>query len=307
MARLRSVDPTNVKTYATRMGPTMRGITIAPLLTALLIACGDSAEDGTPDDGAADASSAPNGDGSPGDGSGSGPSSDGAPDADASPGPIVGSNEDAGTTPDSNPGDGSGSMPSAEAGSTNGDDGSSGAPQRNAMCTPLSAQTGTAVNTNHGRLDGTLVYVLPIDGSSACNGDGAHVHLQIEVSGSVYDVAVDIGKSGDEVGWYQQVLPVPGGTWSEGWHGSDDLGYSSLGLSSSEFATLAPMDMGNEVEALLANTSKISVFCTGYTPGDNGCHDVHYQDGTSQDGAIVLDPTSTMSPTLFLRFTNQSF
>jgi hypothetical protein len=133
------------------------------------------------------------------------------------------------------------------------------------------------------------------------------VHLQIEVSGNVYDVAVDVGKSGDEVGWYEKTMPVPGGAWSEGWHGSDNLGYSSLGLSSSQFTTLDPSDMGSQVEALLANTSQISIFCTGYTPQDDGCHDVHYQDGTSQDGAIVLDPMAATSPVLFFRFTDESF
>ncbi|MFI5298372.1 MAG: hypothetical protein ACHREM_09760 [Polyangiales bacterium] len=189
--------------------------------------------------------------------------------------------------------------PSSDSGSTT--------PARNSSCTPLSKQTGTAVNTNHGRLDGTLVYVLPVDGSSSCNGDSAHVHLQIEVSGSVYDVAVDIGKSGDEVSWLQQTIAVPGGPWAEGWHGSDALGYSSLGLSSSAFTALSPSNMGMEVETLLAGTSKISIFCTGYTPGDNGCHDVHYQDGSSQDGAIVLDPTSPTSPIVFFRFSTQSF
>ena len=170
----------------------------------------------------------------------------------------------------------------------------------------MSDETGTLVNTTHGRLDGTLVYVLPVDGSSACNGDSAHVHLQIEVSGNVYDVAVDIGKSGDEVGWYEKTMSVPGGAWSEGWHGADDLGYSSLGLSSSEFTTLDPSDMGSQIETLLASTSQISIFCTGYTPQDDGCHDVHYQDGTSQDGAIVLDPMAATSPVLFFRFTDQA-
>jgi hypothetical protein len=163
------------------------------------------------------------------------------------------------------------------------------------------------VNTNHGRLDGTLVYVLPVDGSSSCNGDSSHVHLQIEVAGNVYDVAVDVGKSGDEVGWYQQTMSVPGGGWSEGWHGSDDLGYSSLGLTSSQFATLDPSSMASEIETLLADTSQISIFCTGYTPGDNGCHDVHYQDGKSQDGAIVLDPMASTSPVVFFRFTDETF
>jgi hypothetical protein len=48
------------------------------------------------------------------------------------------------------------------------------------------------------------------------------------------------------------------------------------------------------------------VFCTSYTHG-NGCHDVHYQNGSGQDGAIVLDPTAATSPILFFRFAADSF
>jgi hypothetical protein len=213
--------------------------------------------------------------------------------------PVGSSGADAGGSPVSHPG--------ADAGPAPKDAGSSSPAPRNGSCTPLSQQNGTAVDTTHGRLDGTLVYVLGVDGSSSCNGDSAHVHLQIEVGSSVYDVAVDVGKSGDEVGWYQETLAVPGGAWSEGWHGSDGLGYGSLGLASSAFATLDPATMATTIESLVASTSKISIFCTGYTPGDNGCHDVHYQDGSSQDGAIVLDPTAATSPVLFFRFTDQSF
>lgn len=178
---------------------------------------------------------------------------------------------------------------------------------RNAACTPLSQQTGTAVNTSHGRLDGTLVFVLPVGGSGKCNGDDSHVHLQIEVSGSVYDVAVDIGATGDEVGLYTTSIAVPGGAWSEGWHGTDTLSYPSLGLKSSEFPIQAPTDVASQVESLLESTSKISIFCTGYTPGDNGCHDVHYENGNGEDGAIILDPTSATSTVLFFRFQAQSF
>jgi hypothetical protein len=234
-----------------------------------------------------------------------GPPLAGGLSGDASSPPIVNPAKDAAAPPYST--EGGGSTPEPDAALPIEPDASSGPPSRNSTCTPLSQQTGTAVDTTHGRMDGTLVYVLPIEGASSCNGDSAHVHLQIEVSGSVYDVAVDIGKSGDEVGWYEQTMAVPGGAWSEGWHGTDSLGYSSIGLTSSAFTTLDPTSMGNEVETLLANTSTISIFCTGYTPGDNGCHDVHYEDGTSEDGAIVLDPTAPTSPVVFFRFTDESF
>jgi hypothetical protein len=224
-----------------------------------------------------------------------------------------------GPTPDSSApsnGDDSGSPQGDDSGSSSQSDsstlpsGEEGGVTRNTSCTPLSAQTGTLVNTDHGRLDGTLVYVLPVDGSYKCNGDDSHVHLQIEVSGLVYDVAVDIGSELDGglnlVGMYQETVAVPGGVWAEGWHGTDTLAYQTLSLKSTSFPTADPSTIATQVETLLENTSKISIFCTGYQQGD-GCHDVHYKNGTSEDGAIVLDPTSATSPMLFFRFATQNF
>ncbi len=128
----------------------------------------------------------------------------------------------------------------------------------------------------------------------------------MQASGNVYDVAVDIGSTGDDVGMYQTTVTVPGGVWSEGWH-NQSLSYSSLSLSSSSFPLQDPTTIASELESLLNSTSKISIFCTGYTPGDNGCHDVHYENGSSTDGAIVLNPTSASSSMLFFRFSADNF
>jgi hypothetical protein len=179
---------------------------------------------------------------------------------------------------------------------------------RNAACTPTSQQTGTVVNTTHGRLDGTLVFVVPPVGDyDQCNGDSSHVHLQVEVSGSVYDIAVDIGTApNDEVGMYQQAIALPDGAWSEGWHGDDTLSYKTLGLSSTSFPVESPTAIANVVESLLDDTSEISIFCTGYSQG-NGCHDVHYEDGTTNDGALVLNPSAASPTIVFFRFSTQTF
>lgn len=196
-----------------------------------------------------------------------------------------------------------------EGGTTTGDGASptDAAPaSRNTTCTPLSQQNGTAVNTSYGRLDGTLVYVVGIGQSRSCNGDDSHVHLQVEVNGSVYDVAVDIGTNNDEVGLEETTVAAPGGAWSEGWHGSDSLSYKSIGVHSSDMPLTAPHTLGSNLENLLVSTSQVSIFCTGYSQ-DNGCHDVHYDDGSGRDGAIVLDPSSETSPVIFFRFSSQSF
>ena len=106
---------------------------------------------------------------------------------------------------------------------------------------------------------------------------------------------------------FQETMAVPGGAWAEGWHGTDTLTYSSIGVSSSSLPLASPTTIASQVEAALQNTSKISVFCVGYTPGDNGCHDVHFEHGGGDDGAIVLDPTAATSPVLFFRFSADSF
>jgi len=249
---------------------------LGAVATGLLAGCGGSSKsnDAGPDGGAPSDGQAP------------------PPTGDASP-PDSGTDDGGASSDDSGP-------------STSSDAGSDAA-ARNATCTPLSEQTGTLVNTSHGRLDGTLVYVVPLDGTSKCNGDDAHVHLQVEVSGLVYDVAVDVGATGDEVGLDQESLALPDGAWAEGWHGTDALAYPTLGLKSTSFPTATPADVATQVESLLESTTKISIFCTGYTPGDNGCHDVHYEDGDGEDGAIVLDPTAATSPVLFFRFQGQTF
>ncbi len=286
----------------------MRRIATTALVATFVAACGGAAGFGPDDDGAT-VPPAANPSGSKDDAGSTAPGQGSTSPVASGSGGSASSGADAGSSPPSNPDAGGTSPPhpSADAGQGQAADASSGPPARNSTCTPLSQQNGTAVDTTHGRMDGTLVYVLPVGGSSSCNGDDAHVHLQIEMGGSIYDVAVDIGQSGDEVGWYEQTLALPGGAWSEGWHGTDALGYQSLGLSSGSFATLSPAAMATQVESLRANTSKISIFCTGYTPGDNGCHDVHYQNGSSEDGALVLDPTAASSPIVFFRFANTSF
>jgi hypothetical protein len=181
-----------------------------------------------------------------------------------------------------------------------------GTPTYTSACTPLSSQTGTAIDTSHGRLDGYLSFVVPIGGSSACNGDDSHVHLQITMDGNIYDVAVDTGRFSGDVLLYETNMPIPDGAWSEGWHGTDALTYTSLGIHSTQFTPEVPAALGTKLQAELAGVNHISVFGTGYAQG-NGCHDVHYEDGNGNDGALVLEPLSATSHVIFFRFSTDTF
>jgi hypothetical protein len=183
---------------------------------------------------------------------------------------------------------------------------SDGTPMYASSCTPLSNQTGTAIDTSHGRLDGYLSYVIPIGGPHECNGDESHVHLQIRTDGSIYDVAVDTGRFMGDVLFYEADMTIPDGAWAEGWHGTDALTYTSLGVHSTQFAPQDPTTLGEKLQTELAGVNHISVFGTGYSQ-ENGCHDVHFESGNGRDGAIVLEPLSPTPHWLFFRFSTDTF
>ena len=204
-------------------------------------------------------------------------------------------------------GSGGGSAGGSGGGSAGGSGGGSGEsdgpPTRTAACTPLSQETGTEINTTHGRLDGTITYVVPLGGPSSCNGDSGHIHIQVSANGNIYDVAVDVGKTPGDALMYEADMALPDGAWSEGWH-DDALSYTALGLSASEFVSQVPATLAQTLEAELASVNHVSIFGTAYT-GGNGCHDVHYHSG--QDGALVLEPLSATPHILFFRFSTDSF
>jgi hypothetical protein len=207
---------------------------------------------------------------------------------------------DAATTPDQGVSveAGEAGAPVPEASSTD------GTPTYTSTCTPLSQQTGTAINTKHGRLDGYLSFIVPKDGTSSCNGDDSHVHLQIRMDGLIYDVAVDIGTFTGDSNLYEADMALPGGAWSEGWH-DDGLSYPQLGLHSTQFTPQDPTTLAQTIETELAGANHLSIFGDAYSQG-NGCHDVHYENGTA-DGALVIDPLSPTPHILFFRFSTQTF
>ncbi|HEY8088497.1 MAG TPA: hypothetical protein VIF09_11645 [Polyangiaceae bacterium] len=222
-------------------------------------------------------------------------------------GDDAGAGDDSGSSADGAASGDTGSAPRDAGGDTGGGDASGppdGPPSYTSACTPLSQQTGTALNTFHGRLDGYLAFIVPQGGSSSCNGDNSHVHLQVRMKGSIYDVAVDIGKFAGDALFYEADMAMPPGVWSEGWH-DVGLSYPNLGVHSGAFTTSDPATLGKKIESELANVNHISVFGDSYNTA-NGCHDVHYQNG-STDGAIVIDPLSTKPHVLFFRFSTASF
>jgi hypothetical protein len=189
-------------------------------------------------------------------------------------------------------GDGGAGSSDAAPGFDAANDPGDGPPMRRACTNTL----GNAISTFHGRLDGYLVAIVPSTEHN-CNSDSTHVHLQVLMGGSVYDVAVNV--DGLEA---QLPHAMVAGPWSEGWHTmGDGLDYpTALGIHSTAFATTS----AQALMAALANVNHISVFATGYGP--TGVHLVHRK-GNGNDGAIVAHPTSATPYFFVFRFAADAF
>ncbi len=115
----------------------------------------------------------------------------GAPDADGAQDARVGAD----TGPDTGAaGDDAAPLP-ADTG-TAGDDatppGDSGFPVRRLACVPTSQLAGDLPKNVYGAVEAELVAITPPNTHTACPNDSGHVHLQLDVTGKRYDVAVNV-------------------------------------------------------------------------------------------------------------------
>lgn len=159
----------------------------------------------------------------------------------------------------------------------------------------------------YGRLDGYLVAIVAPTNQNGCNADSSHVHLQIRMMGSVYDVAVDATDAQtnvDDVHTDQLDHDLGGPGWTEGWHTGVLNDYVTMGLHSSDLVLHTKAEVVAQINAFLATANHISVYMTSYGP--DGGHLVH-RNGNGHDGIIVTDPLSQPSHYMVLSFTNQAF
>jgi hypothetical protein len=158
---------------------------------------------------------------------------------------------------------------------------------------------GMGLSPDHGRLDGTLVSIVPEKGAR-CPSDSTHLHLQVRMNGANYDIAVNLDGFEGEID-----APLPGIPFAEGWHPMN-LDYAQdLGLHSSALNVTTPATIRARVVAQLANANHISVFGTGY-PGSDGAHLIHRKT-TAHDGALVINPLGAKAHVIAFRFATDTF
>jgi hypothetical protein len=170
-----------------------------------------------------------------------------------------------------------------------------GTPTRVACTSSL----GNGLSPAHGRLDGTLVSIVPASGSQ-CPSDPAHLHLQVRMNGANYDIAVNLDGFEGEID-----APLPGVPFSEGWHPMDLDYVADFGLHSSAINLTTPQAIRPHVVSQLTNANHISVFGTGY-PGSDGAHLIHRKT-TAHDGALVINPLGAKAHVIAFRFATDTF
>jgi hypothetical protein len=213
---------------------------------------------------------------------------------------LLGCGSTAPTTVDAAPSTGHDAPPLDGVAADAADDGSPGA-DGTPMRRPCVDQLGTGLSTSYGRLDGFLVAIVPA-GSTKCNGDSDHVHLQILADDMTYDIAVNIGAAAQDVHTTTRALTFP--AWSEGWHPGAQEDYVTLGVHSTDLPLEPSSQIVTELDTDLATVNHITVFATGY--GNDGAHLVH-RNGNGHDGLIVTQPLSSPSHARMFSFSDQSF
>jgi hypothetical protein len=179
----------------------------------------------------------------------------------------------------------------------------------NEATSDLSASSGTCTSTfgnamvgSNGRLDGTVSAIVAPSKTHVCSADKDHVHVQVKVQGSVYDVAVNTnGVAMVE----KDVATLPGGAWAEGWHRNAAVSYANdLGLHSTAFG--AESNVSQEFMNDLASAQNVSVYGWPYSKG--GIHLIHKSRKTPQDGAFVVQGANRAPSRLYaFKFDDQRF
>jgi hypothetical protein len=185
------------------------------------------------------------------------------------------------------------------------------------MRRPCTSTFGSALSPEFGRMDGYLVaIVLPGSSSGPCNSDLGHVHLQVQVTGAVYDVAVNIGTNDATNDVHSTTLDhaLIGPAWSEGWHpratvATVAIDYAALGVHSNTLPLRTEAENVSALMTELATANHVSIYATGYSPTPSGAHLVHRSTSgrSGEDGMVVTQPLSPTAHARLFSFTGQVF
>jgi hypothetical protein len=159
---------------------------------------------------------------------------------------------------------------------------------------------GAALTDSFGRVDGTVLAIVPPNLQTCTQPNRDHVVVQLTVNGAAYRMVINV-----DVLIHEVSAPLAGAAWSEGWHPAERLDYvSTLHVASPAFVAGDPVTTISDAIEL---GDKLSIYATssGGTKADSA-HLVHRNVAT-EDGAIVIGADTAAPRYLLFRFANQTF
>ena len=169
------------------------------------------------------------------------------------------------------------------------------------------ATFGQDLANGFGRLDGTLVAVVPPTNMSCPAGNSTHLILEIRANGNVYRiVAAVLSTTGNPVmALAERDAVLTGPVWTEGWNLGIAFDFvNTLGLHRLDFTPTPESQLIAAITAKLEIGAKVSVFGTVENEPDSA-HLIH-RNAPDQDGGIVINPDNSPHYML-MRFDNQLF
>ncbi len=167
---------------------------------------------------------------------------------------------------------------------------------------------GGALTNAFGRLDGTVVAVVPPGDPKCAVMNATHLVIQVLMNGATYRMVVDVlsNRAPPDVLFYEMDAPLAAGVWAEGWHAGAMLDYvTTLNVHSGSFVAMHEADLVAKITSEIDLGAKISVFSTS-AGSPSSTHLVH-RNLPDADGAIVIRPDSPNPHYLLLRFAEQTF
>jgi hypothetical protein len=158
-------------------------------------------------------------------------------------------------------------------------------PVRRLPCTPRGSLATDLPLDQFGALEGEIVSLVPPGTGGGCPADADHLHLQVDVSGKRYDVAVTIASvDGTPMAIMTKDLApaLPATGWSTA---GFDLA-KDIGVASADYTSLTKGPLLARLESELATASRVGIHGRSYTDG-TGLHNVH-RNGGAHDGVILM-------------------
>ena len=152
---------------------------------------------------------------------------------------------------------------------------------------------GAELTAGFGRVDGTVLAVIPPNYQGCAQPNMTHAVVQLMVDGAAYRMVVNVLSTSNEPRVFlgETDAPLVGGAWAEGWHLGAQLDYATtLGVTKSQFTLADEATAAQRVYDRIELGQHVSVFATsGGAPQADSAHLIH-RHTPNTDGAIVLDP-----------------